>query len=98
MAAAMLRVMAHVNRLPLACPARLGFGWSPNGRRHFPHPGLTKSNTRKPNPAKYLPGTTPAQIQVLETATAAGPTIFIALTPFAEYVRDVGQVIGWDNG
>lgn len=93
----MLRLMANVSRPPIACPTRLGCGWSANGRRHFPHPGLIKGHTRNGN-AKYLPGTTPAQIQAIETATAATPTTLLSPAPASEYVRDVGQVIGWDRG
>ena len=84
--------------LPLApCPARLGCAWSENGRRHFPHPGLTRDQTRNGN-ARYLPGTTPAQIQALETATVGNPTVLLSHPPAPEYIRDVEQVIGWDRG
>jgi hypothetical protein len=76
---------------------RHGCGWAANGRRHFPHAGLIKAHTRNGN-AKYLPGTTPAQIEAIETRTVATPTELLSPAPFPEYVRDVGQVIGWDRG
>jgi hypothetical protein len=84
--------------LPLVpCPARLGCSWSENGRKHFPHPGLTRGHTRNGN-AKYLPGTTPQLIAAIETATVDHPAMVLSPPVFAEYLRDVGQLIGWDDG
>jgi hypothetical protein len=81
------------------CPARLGCGWTQHGRKHFPHPGLTREHTKNGSPAKYLPGTTPEQIQTIETATVRAPDNVLSTPPAkAEYARSTGKVIGWDRG
>ena len=80
------------------CPERLGCAWSSLDRKHFPHRGLTRRHTEH-GPARYLPGTTAAQIRQIETNTVAEPTQVLAHSPgSSEYVRDLGAVIGWDAG
>lgn len=83
---------------PSPCPGRLRCGWSEHGRKHFPHRGVTPEHTVH-GPARYLPGTTDAQIRAIETATAQAPTRTLAEPPGkAEYARNVDGVIGWDEG
>lgn len=80
------------------CPGRFGCGWTDHGKKHFPYRGLKREYTRH-RAARYLPGTTAAQIQAIETATVAAPTRVLTPPPGnSEYLRDVGQVIGWDDG
>ncbi len=84
---------------PPPCPDRLGCTWTQHGRKHFPHPGLTREHTKNGYPAKYLPETTPEQIQAIETATVRTPDEVLALPPGrAEYIRPMDRVIGWDRG
>lgn len=72
--------------------------WNPHGRKHFPHRGLAREHTRN-EPARYLPGTTEAQIRAIETETVRAPSQIRAAPPGkAEYLRGVNKVIGWDNG
>jgi hypothetical protein len=83
----------------LPCPGRLGCGWTQHGRKHFPHPGLTREHTTHGYPAKYLPGSTPEQIQGIETSTVLAPARALSIPPGkAEYVREIDHVIGWDRG
>jgi hypothetical protein len=79
------------------CPVRLGCGWSSAKRKHFPFKGLRPEHTAH-QPARYLPGTTEAQIRMIETATATAPDRKLAAHPHAKYARAVGAPIGWDNG
>jgi hypothetical protein len=66
--------------------------------KHRCHKGFTPDRTIN-KPAKYLPGTTPAQIQAIETTTVQNPSVILSQPPgTAEYVRPVDRVIGWDNG
>jgi len=82
-----------------ACPGPLGCGWTNHGRKHFPHAGLKQEDTRWPNPARYLPGTTEQQVHQLKTLTVATGGVRGGPPPTkTEYVRDVGAVIGWDLG
>jgi hypothetical protein len=88
--------MVNLIGAALACPQRFGCGWV-DRLKHRPHPGLTRGHTTNGN-AKYLPGTTPAQIQGLETETVTAPTVVLSPAPAAEYVRDAPHVIGYANG
>jgi hypothetical protein len=81
-----------------SCPGRLSCAWSQHDRSHFPTHGSTQAKTQR-GPAKYLPGTTPAQMRAIETATVATPGAARSQPPGkSEYLRDVGAVIGWDKG
>lgn len=83
---------------PTTCPNRLGCAWTEHERKHFPHRGLEPSHTRH-GPAKYLPGTSGAQIRAIETATVQSPSATLSLPPGkSEYVRPMDRVIGWDEG
>jgi hypothetical protein len=72
--------------------------WNRHGFKHFPAKGVTRDDTRH-GPAKYLPDLDAAQIQAIETGTVRGPGAHSGAPPGkTEYIRDVGQVIGWDSG
>jgi hypothetical protein len=83
-------------QLPIACPERSSCAWSQHARKHFPASGITRAATRH-GPAKYLPGTSLSAIREIETSTVRVGTSSRLATK-AEYVREVGKVIGWDAG
>lgn len=57
---------------------------------------MLRDHTREGNPALYLPT---VDIQRLETDTAQKPERLCLAKPMKrEYLRDVGTVIGWDDG
>ncbi|MGH7271822.1 MAG: hypothetical protein ACREJ3_15435 [Polyangiaceae bacterium] len=89
--------MVHLANAAVVCPERFPCRWVQNGIRHRPHRGLTKDLTKNGN-ARYLPGTTLVTIEAIERTTAAHPTALISPPPAAEYLRETGQVIGWDRG
>jgi|SRR5215510_8386126 len=70
-----------------------------NYGKHAPFPGMTKSDTEHPSPARYLPEYGPRQIEAVESGTVRAPDRRNAEAGFkAEYLRDMGKVIGWDDG
>ncbi len=74
-------------------------GWDPHNYKHFPFPGMTREHTRAPNPARCLSGFYIARIQTLETETARRRERRRGSTSSkTEYLRDIGEVVGWDQG
>lgn len=76
------------------CPAARNCGWSPHGYKHVPFRGMTPNHTAH-KPARYLPGT---NMQELETETVRRGMRTLRSELKSEYQRDVGCVIGWDEG
>jgi hypothetical protein len=73
--------------------------WDPHNYKHFPFPGMTREHTRRPNPARYLPGFDIVRIQTLETETARRRELQRGSTSAkTEYLRDIGEAVGWDQG
>lgn len=80
-----------------SCPEKFGCVWA-EYLKHRPHRGLRKEHTRH-GPARYLPGTSPKQIRVIETTTVQSASARHAIPPQkVEYVRPMDIVIGWDEG
>ena len=89
--------MVNLPTVTPSCPALRGCSWTEHGRKHFPHRGLTKDHTRH-GPAKYLPGTTPAQIRAIENVTVSVGAFRADTTSNTEYARETDHVVGWDKG
>lgn len=85
-------------RLPIrkVCPSALGCAWSPHRRKHFPHRGMVREDTRH-GPSRYLPGTKAEQIEQIETKTVREGHRTAYADACSEYVHSVGEVIGWDR-
>jgi hypothetical protein len=80
-----------------ACPVEGRCSWWHHGYKHFPKQGITAKHTQH-GPAKY---TVPARtIGALETETIRSPSVKAGshVNGRTEYLRDVGTVIGWDEG
>jgi hypothetical protein len=74
-------------------------GWDPHNYKHFPFAGMTREHTRPPNPARYLPELDAVRIQTLETETARRRERQRGgAASKTEYLREVGEVVGWDQG
>jgi hypothetical protein len=72
--------------------------WSSYGK-HAPFSGMTKDDTLHPSPARYLPGYGPRQIEAVESETVRRPDQRNVTAEFkAEYLRNMNEVIGWDEG
>lgn len=78
------------------CVSSLRCEWAKDYRKHWPHRGMKRSDTRH-GPARYLPGTTQQQVQAIEEVTVRSGRRQVASNK-SEYLRDVGKVIGWDAG
>lgn len=65
--------------------------------KHDPVAGMTLAHTKRPNPARYLDL---ASIEPIERGTIAGFDHTGTAKPPSktEYLRDTGEVIGWDDG
>lgn len=75
-----------------------GCEWSRHQFKHFPYGGMKREHTRH-GPARYLAGHTDASIRELERATVCAADKWLAGGPSKnEYVRETGQIIGWDRG
>jgi len=88
-----------MTQLPLIekCPEARACIWWAHGFKHFPHRDIRKSDTRH-GPARYLPETSPATIEAMETETVRTAER-VELSPGkSEYLHDAGEVIGWDMG
>ncbi len=73
--------------------------WSPHNHKHFPIADMKPKHTVRPNAARYLAVFDGPSIRALETATARDAfRLHILPGGKAEYRRDVGEVIGWDDG
>ena len=72
--------------------------WTAHARKHFPFEGMTREDTLPPNPARYLPGTTDAQVEEIERATVQARDRARQRGPKKQYVRATGACIGWDEG
>jgi hypothetical protein len=61
---------------------------------------MTRQDTRRPDPARYVESFDAGAIRALEAATAGAPDPWRRCSPsaHAEYARDVGCLIGWDDG
>jgi hypothetical protein len=68
--------------------------WSPNKWKHIAIQGMRREHTRR-GPARYLVG---IDVQALETETVQAGARSVSLPAKATYTRDVGAVIGWDDG
>lgn len=79
------------------CPAWRGCAWSQHGRRHFPFKGMLRTDTIN-KPAKYKSGLMPADIKALESQTVRTGQRRERSPAHSEYQRDMGEVIGWDEG
>lgn len=88
--------MADVPGPPDGCPQRFNCGWR-QYPKHLAARGVTRDDTRH-GPAMYLPGTTFAAIQLIETETVKTPSRVLSVPPNAEYARQMPNVIGWDAG
>jgi hypothetical protein len=85
-------------QLPLAHPQQT-CTWTHHGFKHAPAKGATREDTLEGNPALYLSSLTAANQREIETATAAGADVSDGAAPGkVRYLRDVGVVIGWDEG
>lgn len=74
-------------------------GWDTHNFKHFPFPGMTREHTRNANPARYSPDFDRVRIRALETETARGPDRRRGQVPSkTEYLREMGEPIGWDQG
>jgi hypothetical protein len=49
-------------------------------------------------PSRYLPGTSAAEIEAIETATVRTGQLRERNPTQSEYIRELSQVIGWDRG
>lgn len=58
---------------------------------------MKKEHTRH-GPARYLGGIAHSQMQTIETATVQSGECTVLPSTKSEYVRDAGEVIGWDKG
>lgn len=60
---------------------------------------MTRGHTKRPNPARYLPGFDVVRIQTLEMETARrSERQRGSSSSKTEYLREVGDVVGWDEG
>jgi hypothetical protein len=82
-----------------ACGVDVPFcSWSAHNYKHFPFRGMTREHTLH-GPARYLPGFDEFAIRALETATSrTRERSRGSLSGRTEYLRDIGEVIGWDEG
>lgn len=79
------------------CPEARACAWSSHRRKHFPFKGMVRADTIK-EPAKYLWGMTRAEIRSLERQTVQTGTRIERSPTHSEYLREIGEVIGWDEG
>lgn len=78
-------------------PCELVRQGNPPGYEHSPIPGMTRQHTRNGSPARYF-GDEQA-IRAIEDETARrAPLVRGAFPGKTEYLRSVGEVIGWDDG
>jgi hypothetical protein len=79
--------------------AAVGCRWSHHGYKHFAARGATRADTAL-GPAKYLSRLDAHAISALEDASRRTPTWRggNAAPLKTEYLRSVGEVIGWDEG
>jgi hypothetical protein len=60
---------------------------------------MTRDHTRRPNPARYLAGFDVVRIQTLEMETARRrERQRVSPSSKTEYLQDIGDVVGWDQG
>ncbi len=79
------------------CIRATGCVWSANKYKHFPFAKMKPSDTAPPNEARYLADE--GSIRTLETATAQlACRRSILSSGKAQYLRETGNVIGWDEG
>ena len=72
--------------------------WSNANRKHCPYHGMKREHTRH-GAARYLDAYDAAGIRALETKTVREPDRARASSATrSEYLREVGAVIGWDQG
>ncbi len=91
-----LTVLAGAGALGGCITAGGACAWSAHGYKHFPFAKMTRADTAPPNEARYLDRGT---VEALETATAqAAFRRTVSPAGKAQYLRDVGGVIGWDEG
>lgn len=63
--------------------------------KHNPYSGMTRADTRRPNPARYAEG---VGIEAEERTTIALPGFRGGTPPTkTEYLRDAALVLGWDD-
>jgi hypothetical protein len=73
--------------------------WSPHNYKHFAAVGTKPKHTVRPNAARYLPSYDEPAVKALEAGTACDPFRCRFLDGGkAEYLREIGEVIGWDDG
>lgn len=59
---------------------------------------MTKRHTENGNPSLYLPKLSEVEIQALELATTKDGRRGVSPPAIATYVREMGDIIGWDDG
>lgn len=67
--------------------------WSPHGWKHVAIQGMTRAHTH--HNARYMAG---IDVQALETETVQAGARRVSPPALATYTREVGSVIGWDDG
>lgn len=79
------------------CPGLRACAWSQHARKHFPFKGMTRSDTVN-EPALYRWGMKPGDIRALESETVRTGKRLERSPTHSEYLREVDEVIGWDEG
>lgn len=72
--------------------------WWSHNYKHFARRGISREHTRR-KPAVYLVVTTELEVREIEETTVRNPELIRgAVGSHRKYLRDVGRVIGWDEG